>query len=302
MAFPKDTDAKPRKLTRPTRSEFSVPSNIAHRFPQHRSLERSDGLEGIRTAYGKMPVDYKSPATSDGLEGIRAAYGAIQANRNRIQADYDKILADRESLSQSDFLDKMRAGYERMRRSGDPSTSLFDNIKMTLQQWVSNVGVWFSNLDKAFDKSNILHYVGLGSWARVGVAAVAAGGLAAAFYAWKKHRDKMNKQQGVAESDMPAYIPDFSAHIIQESYRMERAMNAVSMLLAEAGQSAEDLLATPGISSRINRMVKNIQTDASRAIQMLQKISADPAYQEAPPEMRMQIQQLASVLETPGSM
>ena len=256
----------------------------------------------IRAAYDKMPVDYKSPATSDGLEGIRAAWGKMQADPDGTQAAYDKMRADQRSLAQSDALERLRLENDAKRYGYDISTPLFDKIKTTLQQWVSNVGVWYSNLDKAFDKSNILHYVGLGSWARVGVAAVAAGGLAAAFYAWKKHRDKMNKQQGVSESDMPAYIPDFSAHIIQESYRMERAMNAVSMLLAEAGQSAEDLLATPGISSRINRMVKNIQTDASRAIQMLQKISADPAYREAPPEMQMQIQQLASVLETPGSM
>jgi len=263
---------------------------VLDKMQADKSPAPSGVLEGIRAAYGTMPVDYKSPAQSDGLEGIRAAYGTMQADRYR-------------SLRRSDALERRRLENDANRYGYDISTPLFDKIKMTLQQWVSNVGVWFSNLDKAFDKSNILHYVGLGSWARVGVAAVAAGGLAAAFYAWKKHRDKMNKQQGVAESDdMPAYIPDFSAHIIQESYRMERAMNAVSMLLAEAGQSAEDLLATPGISSRINRMVKNIQTDASRAIQMLQKISADPAYQEAPPEMRMQIQQLASVLETPGSM
>jgi len=262
---------------------------VLDKMQADKSPAPSGVLEGIRAAYGTMPVDYKSPAQSDGLEGIRAAYGTMQADRYR-------------SLRRSDALERRRLENDANRYGYDISTPLFDKIKMTLQQWVSNVGVWFSNLDKAFDKSNILHYVGLGSWARVGVAAVAAGGLAAAFYAWKKHRDKMNKQQGVSESDMPAYIPDFSAHIIQESYRMERAMNALSMLLAEAGQSAEDLLATPGISSRINRMVKNIQTDASRAIQMLQKISADPAYQEAPPEMRMQIQQLASVLETPGSM
>jgi len=276
MPIPRDTKAEPRTSTESPR--FRVPSNIDYRFPQHPAQVAAN-------------IEQHSLRQSDELDRIRAGYSKTRANRYR-------------SLRQSDALERLRLENDAKRYGYDLSSppSLFDNIKMTLQQWVSNVGVWFSNLDKAFDKSNILHYVGLGSWARVGVAAVAAGGLAAAFYAWKKHRDKMNKQQGVSESDMPAYIPDFSAHIIQESYRMERAMNAVSMLLAEAGQSAEDLLATPGISSRIDRMVKNIQTDAARAIQMLQKISADPAYQEAPPEMQMQIQQIASVLETPGSM
>jgi len=99
-------------------------------------------LEGIRAAYGTMPVDYKSPAQSDGLEGIRAAYGTMQADRYR-------------SLRRSDALERRRLENDANRYGYDISTPLFDKIKMTLQQWVSNVGVWFSNLDKAFDKSNI---------------------------------------------------------------------------------------------------------------------------------------------------
>ena len=117
-----------------------------------------------------------------------------------------------------------RANNERMRRSGIFDPSIFDNIKMTLQQWVSNVGVWYSNLDKAFDKSNILHYVGLGSWARVGVAAAAAGALAAAYYAWKKWNKKREGENTPMVPANASFMPEFSDYIANEAERFDVAM------------------------------------------------------------------------------
>ena len=87
----------------------------------------------LRGAYDKMPVDYKSPATSDGLEGIRAAWGKMQADPDGTQAAYDKMRADQRSLAQSDALERLRLENDAKRYGYDISTPLFDKIKTTLQ-------------------------------------------------------------------------------------------------------------------------------------------------------------------------
>ena len=206
--------------------------------------------------WGMQPV-YKSPATSDGLEGIRAS-------------------------------------NERLRRSGIFDPSIFDNIKMTLQQWVSNVGVWYSNLDKAFDKSNILHYVGLGSWARVGVAAAAAGALAAAYYAWKKWNKKREGENTPMVPANASFMPEFSDYIANEAERFDVAMCTAMTLLTEA---VADGVADGQITARVNQMIASIKRDADKAARVLASIAQDQDASKAPPELMEQMAAVASMLE-----
>ena len=169
--------------------------------------------------------------------------------------------------------------------------TFWQSVMGTVNRWGGNVSKWFNA--EQFDQNNVLTKVGLGNWARVGTAAVAAGALTAAYYAWKKQQEKEEKRAGGLQPSNASYIPEFSSEMLMEMERSEM----ITQMLDEADDES-DIKEKGGLEQAANKMVVSIQKDSSRAIKLLQKAFADKRFDEAPDDLKQQMQAVAQMLAT----
>jgi len=260
--------------------------------PGYKSPAQSDGLEGIRAAYGTMPVDYKSPEKSDGLEGIRAAYGNLPVDyKSPAQSDGLEGIRTQVYRTVSDVTGRgiaagIRAAKDRY------NSSIWETIMNTVNQWGVNVSKWLSA--RQFEQDNVLTKIGLGSWGRLGTAAAAAGALAAAYYAWKKWNKKREGENTPMVPANASFMPEFSDYIANEAERFDVAMCTAMTLLTEA---VADGVADGQITARVNQMIASIKRDADKAARVLASIAQDQDASKAPPELMEQMAAVASMLE-----
>jgi len=187
---------------------------------------------------------------------------------------------------------KEKAAKDAMAGRGAAAPPTFwQSVMGTVNRWGGNVSKWFNA--EQFDQNNVLTKVGLGNWARVGTAAVAAGALTAAYYAWKKQQEKEEKRAGGLQPSNASYIPEFSSEMLMEMERSEM----ITQMLDEADDES-DIKEKGGLEQAANKMVVSIQKDSSRAIKLLQKAFADKRFDEAPDDLKQQMQAVAQMLAT----
>jgi len=158
----------------------------------------------------------------------------------------------------------------------------------TLNSWKTSAQ---NALTKQFDESNILHKIGLGNWGRLGIAAVGASALAAAYYAWKKHNANKSDEQRSVELSNASYIPDFSGHILVE---MEQ-IDAMLRMLSEAGDVPNNT--SPGFVNKIESIVASIKAKVGLGKRDIKRALNDPDIKNAPRELVMQMQQASQMLD-----
>ena len=166
--------------------------------------------------------------------------------------------------------------------------SFWQSVMNTLNSWKTSAQ---NALTKQFDESNILHKIGLGNWGRLGIAAVGASALAAAYYAWKKHNANKSDEQRPVELSNASYIPDFSGHILVE---MEQ-IDAMLRMLSEAGDVPNNT--SPGFVNKIESIVASIKAKVGLGKRDIKRALNDPDIKNAPRELVMQMQQVSQMLD-----
>jgi len=239
----------------------------------------------------------KEKAAKDAMAGRGAAANAaqerwLQGQEHRAKQAHINEVMRREEMNARGAA--ANAAQERRLQGQEyrgAAPTFWQSVMGTVNRWGGNVSKWFNA--EQFDQNNVLTKVGLGNWARVGTAAVAAGALTAAYYAWKKQQEKEEKRAGGLQPSNASYIPEFSSEMLMEMERSEM----ITQMLDEADDES-DIKEKGGLEQAANKMVVSIQKDSSRAIKLLQKAFADKRFDEAPDDLKQQMQAVAQMLAT----
>jgi len=158
------------------------------------------------------------------------------------------------------------------------------SLATTIGTHIGNANTWLKNLGKL--ENPLLNSVGLGSWGRVGAAALGVAGLAAAYKAWKSKSRSSDQQQQVNAS----YVPDYTNNIINEANIYCQAMHRVLYALVEAEAAGIN----PADQQRAAQITRQIQSKANSSLVLAKNMLNQ---KDLPADIRAQLTAMVAILE-----